>query len=148
MPNLDAILVLVGLLFTILQLRQNRKSQLIQISQDFKRRYDALNEDRKEFYSYYRDKQFDIKELKKKQSDIFDDLMHWEARYFWYCFDQWVEGHVRRSLPKYLRKDIDYMIKSSMMNLVHKQAWKEGIKEIDFLGYSEFKKFIEECIKR
>jgi hypothetical protein len=148
MIDIGSIFVLIGLFFTILELHQNRKSQLIEISQEFKRRYDSLNEDRKKFYAYYRDKLFDIKELKKKNQEIFDDLMHWEARYYWYCFDQWIEGHVRHSLPKKLRKDIDYMIKSSMSNPVHKQAWKEGIREIDFLGYREFNGFIETCIKQ
>ena len=147
MPDLELFFIALGLFFGAYELHQNRKSQYLQIYQESQRRYDDLNEDRKEFHFYYTQSDFSLLRLKKEKHEDYKKIIHWETRYFWFYFYEWLEGHVRKSIPTYLRRDWDYAIKAAMKNPVHKQAWQEEIGKIDFLGYREFNKFIDDCTR-
>ncbi len=145
--NIESIFVALGLVLTAFELRQNRKSQYIEIAQAYKERYDRMNENREEFYLCYLDKNFDLKQFEKKNHELYSKLMTLEVRFFWFLFDEWIEGHVRKSIPHYLKKDWDYATCNSMRNHVHRQAWEMKIRNMDFLGYSQFNKFINNCLK-
>jgi hypothetical protein len=121
----------------LFELHFSRRSEYIRIAQEYRSRYDSLNEDRAEFYHYYLDKGFDLKKLKKEHPDDYEKIILWEVRFFWFCFDEWLKGNVRRSVPRYLKRDWEYAIKVAMRISVHRQAWQEKGREMDFWGYKE-----------
>ncbi|MBI4641747.1 MAG: hypothetical protein HY731_13710 [Candidatus Tectomicrobia bacterium] len=124
----------------------NRKQEFIRITRENQDRYDKLNEDRMEFYSYYRETKFDLLRLKQEHREVYEKLIHWETRYYWFCFYEYFEGHVRKSVPKEVIHGWDRAIVNSLKNPVHRQAWEQVVRQIDFWGYSEFNRFIDQCL--
>ena len=94
------------------------------------------------------DESFDLRKLKQKGPEIYEKIISWETRFYWFCFDEWINAHVRRSVPRYLKRDWDYAIKVSLKNPVHRQAWEQVIIDTDFWGYRDFNRFISDCIKQ
>ncbi len=148
MPNIESIFIAIGLLFTAYELHLSKRSEYIKISQDYKERYDHLNESRQEFFRFYLDRDFDLKKLKKENPALYEKVLLWETRYFWFCYDEWSQWAIRRAIPGYLKRDWEYSIKAAMKNPVHRQAWRERIREMDFCGYRKYNQFIDECIKQ
>ena len=140
--DIESLLIFLGLLLTAYQLHLSRKSQFIEIAYKNRERYAQLLEDRKAIARYYQCPHFNLAELKQKNQSDYDQVVHHETKYFWFVFDSWVEGHVRKSIPRALRQDWDYGIRSGMQNPVHRQAWRAVIQYLDFLGHPEFKVFI------
>lgn len=148
MPDIGSILIAIGLLFTAYQLHLSRRSEYIRISQEYKERYDRLNEGRQEFFRFYLDRDFDLKKLKKENFALYEKVLLWETRFYWFCYEEWNHWAVRRSIPDYLKRDWEYSIKAAMKNSVHRQAWLEKIRAMDFCGYKNFNQFIDESIKQ
>jgi len=148
MLNIESIFVAIGLLFTAYELHLSRRSEYIRISHDYKERYDRLNESRQEFYRFYLDRDFDLKRLKKESPELYEKVLLWETRFYWFCYEEWNQWAIRRSIPSYLKRDWEYAIKAAMKNQVHKQVWLEKIRIMDFCGYKEFNEFIDNAIKQ
>ena len=146
--DLDSFFVAIGLIFTAYQLHLSRKSKFIQIDEEYRKRYSDLNEAREDFYCYYTNENFNLGKVKREHPEDYQKILSWEYRFFWFCFYQWVEGNVRKSVPKYLRKDWNYGIQDSMKNEVHKQVWEKEVHKIKFFGHTKFHKFIAKAIKK
>lgn len=138
--DIESLLIFFGLLLAAYELHLNRKSQFIEIAYKNRERYARLLEDRQAIDRHYQDQNFNLEKLKTKSD--YNQVIHHETKYFWFVFDSWVEGHVRKSIPKYLRRDWDYGVAAAMKNPVHRQAWENVIQHLDFLGYQEFRTFI------
>jgi hypothetical protein len=145
MPDVESIAIALGLFLTVYQLHLSRKGMFIEVAQKNRERYARLLEDRNGLSKYYQDLNFNLEKLKVENEEDFDALIHHETQYFWFVFDSWIEGHVRKSIPRYLRKDWDYGVKQGMKNPVHRQSWKAVIQNMDFLGYRKFNEFIQKC---
>lgn len=148
MINIESIFVAIGLLFTAYELHLNRRSEYIRIAHEYKNRYDTLSETRRDLFHFYLEKDFDLEKIRKTQPEIYDRIVSYEVKYMWLTFHEWLEGYVRKSIPRYIRKDWDYAIKSAFSNPVHQQVWKTKLREMDFWGYREFNKYIDEAIEK
>lgn len=137
----------VAVFFTGFQSYQNRKAQFIQITEDFRNRYAQLIEERKEVDHLYHDPQFDLQKLKEKDVGLYNELVHSEKKFYWYCFDQWYLGHVDKTAPRHLKNDWDYSTKVSVNESVHRQSWEQIFKTKDFRGHKKFNEFINGCIQ-
>lgn len=139
--------IVAGFAFTIYELQRNRKKDFIDISRENNNRYDRLLSERADLAEYYRDPNISLKKLKAEKPQVYEKIMHWELRYFWFCWDEWIESYVRKSVPGYLKKDWTYAIRLAMQQPIHNQAWQDSIHSTDFMGYRAFNKFMDDCVK-
>lgn len=61
--NFDSLAIALGLFFTFYQLRQNWRMSALNIEFEFKKRFDGLNEDRKDFQALYKDPKINLRSI-------------------------------------------------------------------------------------
>ena len=60
---------------------------------------------------------------------VYEKVVLWEKRYFRYEHDKFLLAHIRKVMPKDVKKDWDYDLLSAMENPVHQQVWDEEISQ-------------------
>ncbi|BBM87098.1 hypothetical protein [Candidatus Uabimicrobium amorphum] len=139
----ETLAIPLSLLLAVYKLHQNWKAKFIVIGRDNQDRYLELNKSKGQLYKYF--KMIDFS-MDKVAEDDHHDLSHLMERFFWYFFHMWIEGHDRKSLPGYLKRDWDFAIKDAMTKPIFQEFWQAEFRHRNFMNKLEYKRFIDRCL--
>lgn len=147
--SIPILLHAVATLYGAFEAHQVRKSNLIEVVHDHQDRFENLWKDANELRKTIEDdEEVDLAAIEKKDSNLYNDLTHWGEKYFWLCFNEWIQAHVWKSVPKYISKNWDAGIVDAMKKPFYMQIWEREFKDKNFRGEPKFNKFIEKCAKK
>ena len=131
--------------YSAFEAHQVRKSNLIQIEHAHQEKFEALLESAKDLHSIIEARELDLASIAKNDKPLYNKLVHWGEKYFWLCFNEWIQGHVWKSVPKYMSKNWDVGILDAMQKPFHRQVWEMEFKNKNFRGQKKFNQFINRC---